>query len=184
MTSAPSLLHVDLSFSVRFFANGTLNLGVVPNYAKYTVQQGVDTIILGGSTGEWPSMTSDERVATLHAWRTALDSLPASRFSAKPKILFHAGDVAVERAVALAKAAAGVADEILIVAPCIMKPGTPEMLLEVLAMVSAAAPVTPAWYYHCELPFRPRPAACTLSFLHDYAGGLDNVRCPSPPLLQ
>ena len=122
---------------------------MVPRYAKYTVQQGVDTIILGGSTGEWPSMTSNERLACLHAWRAALDALPAA-IGSKPKILFHAGDVAVERAVALAKAASGVADEILIVSPCIMKPGTPDMLLEVLGLVSAAAATTPAWYYHCE----------------------------------
>ena len=51
-----------------FYANGTLNLAAVPGYAKWTTDCGTDTIILGGSTGEWPSMTSTERLATLRAW--------------------------------------------------------------------------------------------------------------------
>lgn len=176
------ILHVSLY--PRFFANGTLDLGVVPGYAKYTVQQGVDTIILGGSTGEWPSMTSNERLACLHAWRAALDALPAA-VGSKPKILFHAGDVAVERAVALAKAASGVADEILIVSPCIMKPGTPDMLLEVLGLVSAAAPTTPAWYYHCERRVPSPLSAAGFSNLHSVLrilskGGLATCAVPRP----
>jgi hypothetical protein len=83
-----------------FYANGTLNLAAVPGYAKWTTDCGTDTIILGGSTGEWPSMTSTERLATLRAWRTAIDALPPRTppLSAKPIILVHAGDVAMERA--------------------------------------------------------------------------------------
>eukprot|EP00041_Stephanoeca_diplocostata_P011483 m.190368 g.190368 ORF g.190368 m.190368 type:complete len:344 (-) comp18557_c0_seq1:129-1160(-) len=133
-----------------FFSNGSVNLAVIPAYAKYTAENGTDTIILGGSTGEWPSMTSVERINVLTAWRTAVDALPPSSLplGRKPKIMFHAGDIAVERAVALAQAADTVADSILIVAPCIMKPDSLDMLVRVIGIIAAAAPNCPAYYYH------------------------------------
>ena len=136
-----------------FFANASLNLGAIPSYAAWTHSSNTDTIILGGSTGEWPSMSSGERIATLVAWRAALDALPpraappATR--PKPLLLFHAGDVGVRRAAKLAAAAeANGADALLIVAPCIMRPATLEMLVQVIGTVAAAAPSLPAWYYH------------------------------------
>ena len=135
-----------------FNVDGSLRLDVIPAYAKYTTQKGTAAIILGGSTGEWPSMTSDERIAVLKAWRAALDSLdPAiSPHHRIPQLIFHAGDTALERAIGLATAARDIkADGILIVAPCIMKPTTLDMLVKVIGMVaSAAGPTMPAWYYH------------------------------------
>jgi N-acetylneuraminate lyase len=63
--------------------------------------------------------------------------------------MFHAGDVAVVRAVQLAtEAEAARADSLLVVAPCIMRPATLGMLVDVLASVSAAAPTLPMYYYH------------------------------------
>jgi len=134
-----------------FTANGSLNLTAVPEYAKYTTEQGTNTIILGGSTGEWPSMTTDERIQTLRAWRAALDALDPSisPHGRVPRLMFHAGDTALDRAIELAKAAkAANADAILIVAPCIMRPATIEMLLEVIGLVADAAGGLPSWYYH------------------------------------
>jgi hypothetical protein len=66
--------HADPVFT-PFYANGSVNLDAVLPYARYTAAAGTDTIILGGSTGEWPSMTSEERVDVLRAWRTAVDAL-------------------------------------------------------------------------------------------------------------
>lgn len=53
-----------------FGNDGSLNLDAVAPYARFTAAAGTDTIILGGSTGEWPSMTSDERLDVLWAWRS------------------------------------------------------------------------------------------------------------------
>eukprot|EP00038_Savillea_parva_P021200 m.33728 g.33728 ORF g.33728 m.33728 type:complete len:348 (+) comp5052_c0_seq2:4-1047(+) len=134
-----------------FYPNGSLYLDAIPHYAKYTAESGTHTIILGGSTGEWPSLTSVERVQVLQAWRDAVDNLPASSLplGRRPFIMFHAGDVAVTRAVELAAEAAAVkADSILVVAPCIMKPATLDMLVSVLERVSSAAPSLPLYYYH------------------------------------
>lgn len=161
-----------------FYANGTLNLAAVPGYAKWTTDCGTDTIILGGSTGEWPSMTSTERLATLRAWRTAIDALPPRTppLSAKPIILFHAGDVALERAVTLASEAAAYADQLLVVAPCIMRPADNTMLTRVIGMVAAAAPKLPVWYYfypklyNVALPITPFLAAASKAI-----GGIPNL---------
>lgn len=88
-----------------FHLNGSVNLGVIPAYAAWTTKAGTHTIILGGSTGEWPSMTSKERIDVLTAWRAAIDKLPASMSPRKTrvKIMFHAGDVCLDRAVGLAQ---------------------------------------------------------------------------------
>jgi len=40
------------------------------------------------------------------------------------------------------------ADKILIVAPCIMRPESNDMLVKVIGMIAGQAPNTPAWYYY------------------------------------
>jgi len=136
-----------------FYSNGSLNVEVIPAYANFTTSMGTDTIILGGSTGEWPSLTSEERILCLKAWRAALDELKQTTKSV-PKLLFHAGDTALVRAVELARQAQQYgADEILIVAPCIMKPATLDVLIEVIGLVAAAAPNLPAWLVSCQACF-------------------------------
>merc|ERR1719261_791277 len=73
-----------------YHSNGSVNLGVVPAYARLSVANGVDVVLLGGSTAEWPSLTATERLDLLSAWRKALDAIPAAR---RPQLIFHAGDV-------------------------------------------------------------------------------------------
>ena len=53
---------------VPLFSNGTVNLGVIGTYANYAHASGPDTVILGGSTGEWPKLTVEERVQALRWW--------------------------------------------------------------------------------------------------------------------
>ena len=133
-----------------FHPNGTLDLDAIDDYAAWTTRAGTHTIILGGSTGEWPSLTTDERIAALRRWRAALDRLPPamSPHNQRVRIMFHAGDTAVVRAVELASRAQHLADSLLVVPPCIMKPATVGMLVRVLGLVSAAAPALPLHLYH------------------------------------
>ena len=69
-----------------------------------------------------------------HFFGAAVDKLPARNYGReRPRIMFHVGDVAIERALILARAAVEFrADAVLIVAPCIMKPATQEMLIRVI----------------------------------------------------
>ena len=43
-------------------AGGALNLSVVPAMAAAAAARGVDVVLLGGSNGEWPSLSTDERL--------------------------------------------------------------------------------------------------------------------------
>ena len=117
--AAPNYHMVDPVFT-PYFNNGTINYGVIPAYARLSVAngtpaqallppcsyshnlvlplpncarlQGVDVILLGGSTAEWPSLTSEERLDLLSAWRRALDSIEKG---SRPQLLFHAGDTSI-----------------------------------------------------------------------------------------
>jgi len=102
--------------------------------------------LLGGSTAEWPSLTADERLALLSAWRSAIDALPVAQ---RPQLLFHAGDVSVAAAQHLAQQSVSHgADAMLIVAPCIMRPGTMAELVMSIKAVADKAPTLPVIYYH------------------------------------
>lgn len=126
--------------------NGTLNLAAVPAYASLCVRNGVDVVLLGGSTAEWPSLTPTERLDLLSAWRSALDAIPVAH---RPQLLFHAGDVNIPAAQHLAsQSKARGADAILIVAPCIMRPASIDALVSSIKVVAEKAPDLPAIYYH------------------------------------
>ncbi len=138
-----------------YFPNGTVDYGQVPLYAQLCVDNGVDVVLLGGSTAEWSSLTTDERLGLLRAWREALDNIDygkgrkhAHSKATKPTILFHSGDVSVANAKYLtAQAAPHGADEILIVSPMVMRPATLPDLVDVLRDVAAQSPL-PMFYYH------------------------------------
>lgn len=167
-----------------FSADGALNLSAVSSYAAFTSAAGTDTVILGGSTGEWPSMTTQERLDTLAAWRSAIDALPPRTptktrpgLRPRPAIMFHVGDVALERAQVLARGAQRLgADSILIVAPCIMRPATMEMLLQVLGIIAGEAPDLPAVYYHYPALYTVDfPVSSLLEAAHHRSPGVPNL---------
>jgi len=140
---------VDPVFT-SFSTEGALDLEPVQAYANWTHTGGTDTIILGGSTGEWPSLSTDERLTVLKAWREALDALPTREapLRPRPRLMFHAGDINIPRAQVLAREARSAgADALLIVAPCIMRPATVQMLAEVIGMVANESTL-PSFYYH------------------------------------
>jgi len=160
---------VDPVFTA-FDASQDVNFDAISAYAKWTHDQGTDTVILGGSTGEWPSLSAEERIHILQAWRAALDKLPhrSAPLRPRPRLIFHAGDVSVRQAQALARqsAAAG-ADAVLIVAPCIMKPSSTEMLTKVIGLIANETSL-PAFYYHYPALYNVDfPPNAMSAFLHE-----------------
>lgn len=141
-----------LTFSVvdpvltPYYANNTLNLSVVPEMVRHAVSAGVDVALLGGSNGEWPSLSVAERLALLHAWASAVKGSPL-------RLTFHVGHTDVESAVALAAAAeAAGAAAILSIAPgMVFRPPVANAVnatVAALRVIAAAAPSTPFYYYH------------------------------------
>ena len=45
-----------------YYNNGTINYEIIPKYLDLSLASGVDVILLGGSTAEWPSLTAPERL--------------------------------------------------------------------------------------------------------------------------
>ena len=76
-----------------------LNLGAIEKQSALARSAGVDTLILGGTTDEFPSLSLDERVAIARAWRQAHP--PGST----PKLVLHIGSDCIPDAQALGRLA-------------------------------------------------------------------------------
>ena len=55
-----------------FDATGELNLAAVEPHAALLVRDGVAGVFVGGTTGEFPSLTFEERLAITARWAAAL----------------------------------------------------------------------------------------------------------------
>jgi dihydrodipicolinate synthase/N-acetylneuraminate lyase len=147
VSASQDAYHIVDPVFTPYYQNGSVNYEVIPAYLELCVNSGVDIVLLGGSTAEWPSLTSDERLSLLLAWRKAVDALPSN--TTKPKILFHAGDTSIAKAQYLAsESEKNGADWILLVAPCIMRPATLDDLIKTMGTIASKAPNLPMIYYH------------------------------------
>ncbi|MDB6092671.1 MAG: dihydrodipicolinate synthetase [Verrucomicrobia bacterium] len=124
-----------------FNADYSLNLKVIPAYVKHLVQQKVTGAFVGGSTGEYASLTQDERMSLAAAWRAAAG--PAL------KIVVHVGHNSLFDSCALASQAESIgADAIAALMPSYFKPAGLRAVVEFSRAIAAAAPKTPFYYYH------------------------------------
>ena len=144
-SSSPAFSVVDPVLT-PYNLNGSLNLAVVPEMVRHAVSAGVDVALLGGSNGEWPSLSVAERLALLHAWAAAVKGTPL-------RLTFHVGHTDVGSAATLAAAAeAAGAAAILSIAPgMVFRPPAANAVnatVAALRAIAAAAPLTPFYYYH------------------------------------
>ena len=61
---------------------GVINLDVIPQYAGFLINQGIDGVFVNGSSGEGLLLSVEERMAVLERWM---------EFSDKLNILVHVG---------------------------------------------------------------------------------------------
>lgn len=121
--------------------DASLNLDCIPDYARFLIGNGVKGILACGTTGEFASLTIDERMKVSQAFIEALDErLPA---------IVHVGDNCLANACRLAEHAASVgAAAIALTPPSYFKPDGTDTLVEWCAHVAASAPGLPLFYYH------------------------------------
>ena len=120
--------------------DGSLNLDAVADLAALLARNGVQGAFVGGSTGEGPSLTVDERNALTEAWTACAP--PGFR------VLVHVGDTSIEAARRMAGRAqeCGAAGTGL-VAPALLqaaRPGGSHGLLR----QGRRSPEIPIYYYH------------------------------------
>lgn len=121
--------------------NGDLNLAAVRPMLDRLIAEGITGILVSGSTGEFCSLTCEEREAMTIA------SLQAAQ--ARIPVMIHVGSNSLRDAQRLAAHAekAG-AQSILTIPPCYLKPGNVTTMIGCLKEIASAAPKTPLYYYH------------------------------------
>lgn len=137
-TTAPLTL-IAAPFTA-FHADGGLNLDAVAAQADQLRGSGVDGVFVGGSTGEFASMTIDERTTLAEEWRRHAGTL---------RLIIHVGATSAADARELAAHAQSIgADGIAAVPPYYFRPANLDRLTEVMAEIASGAPDLPFLYYH------------------------------------
>lgn len=137
--SAPFALFAAPHTPMR--ENGDLNLAAIPEQAALLRQEGVSGAFICGTTGEGPSLSTQERTAIATAWRSALGD--------DQTLIVNAGHNSLSEARALAAHAAEIgADAIALHPPSYFKPARVEDLIDCCARVAHAVPALPVYYYH------------------------------------
>jgi len=124
-----------------FDAAGELHLPAVEPYAALLIREGVAGAFVGGTTGEFSSLTFEERLAVAARWSATLKGTPV-------RLVVHVGANCLSDAKQLAAHAQAIgADAIAAVAPNYFKPKNLDVLIAWCAELAAAAPETPFYFY-------------------------------------
>jgi N-acetylneuraminate lyase len=146
---------------------GHLDLSVVPRQAELFREAGTTAVFVAGTTGEWSSLTREERMALCDRWtEVAGDDLA---------IAVHVGDNCQADAVALAShARESGAAAIAAMAPSYLKPATVADLIAFLEPIAAAAAPLPFFYY--EIPGATNVSLSPSNFLREARWIIPNLR--------
>lgn len=121
-------------------ARGHLDLSVIPAYASWLTHNGVMGTFVCGTTGEGPSLSTQERMLVAEAWAKSRGSL---------RLIVHVGHNSLPDARIMAEHAQSIkADAIGCMPPQFFKPNGAEAVSDCCGEVANAAPDTPFYYYH------------------------------------
>lgn len=129
-TGAEEFGTVGVAMVTPFDRNGELDLEAGRKLAAHLVDNGVDSLILGGTTGESPTTSAEEKLSMIKAVREELGD--------RVKIMAGAGTNDTRSTIALAEASrdAG-ADSLLVVTPYYSKPSQAGLLKHFTAVAEA-----------------------------------------------
>lgn len=124
-----------------FNTDRSINLDVIPTYARFLKENGVGAAFVCGTTGEGLSMTLEERLAVAEKWVKSTDSsLP---------VIVHVGHTCLEDARKLTAHAQKIgATAVSALAPCFFKPRNNDEMVDWCEAVASAAPSLPFYYYN------------------------------------
>ena len=121
--------------------DGSINLAPIESYAAHLIKSKVSGVFVCGTTGESPSLTTEERKAILEEWIKCSDG--------KLKVICHVGGNSLPQSIELAiHAGKAGADAIGAFSPFFFKPATPKDLLSFLAPIANSVTGLPFYYYH------------------------------------
>jgi len=135
------LVSLVAATHTAFRDDGGLNLAMVEKQAAHLSKSGVETVFIGGSTGECHSLSTEERRQLADRWSEVTRG-------SNLRFVVHVGSNCIADAQALAAhAERGRALAISALAPSYFKPATLEALIDCCAQVAGAAAETPFYFY-------------------------------------
>ena len=150
-----------------FDSSGELNLAAVEPHAMLLARDGAAGVFVGGTTGEFSSLTFEERLSLAARW-SALVKGTALR------LVVHVGANCLADAKHLAAHAQTLgAAAIATVAPNYVKPKSLDVLIQWCAELAAAAPETPFYFY--DIPVMTGVAFPMVDFLEQAAARIPTL---------
>lgn len=124
-----------------FHADGSLNLDVIPAYARFLRDNGVSAAFVCGTTGEGLSLTLEERLRIAERWVACADD--------RLRVIVHVGHTCLADARTLTAHAANTgASAVSALTPCFFKPRNNTEVVQWVEAVASAAPALPFYYYN------------------------------------
>lgn len=121
--------------------NGSLNVQAIPQYLQFLINNKVDGVFLNGSTGDFASLSMDERKQIVEEW----DRCKPPEF----KMMVHVGDTNVNHSIELARHASEFdVGAISALAPYYTTPNTVSDLVLFCRKIAQVNPDIPFYYYH------------------------------------
>lgn len=150
-----------------FDANGELNLPIIEKQAEFLVRNGVNGVLVGGTTGECGSLTIEERLTITERWcevTKGIENFP---------VIAHVGHSCLKESQILAEQAEKVgASAVAALAPYYFKPDSVEVLVEHCREIASSAPNLPFYYYH--MPSMTGVAIPVIEFLRAVGDKIPN----------
>jgi len=123
--------------------DGSLNVNIIKSYSEFLIKNKVEGVFMNGSTGDFVSLTAEERKQITLAW--------SKTKSSNLYLIDHVGDPSLKVAKDLAAYASNKVDAIAVLAPFYFKLDSVQKLVEYCKEVAVSAPNLPFYYYHIPL---------------------------------
>jgi len=123
--------------------DGSLNLDLVPAYHAFLAKNGLVGAFIGGSSGEGPSLTRDERRRLVERWAAC------GKADGRLRLIALVGGTSYGECIENAVFCRGLGlAAIAVVAPYYFKPADAAALADFVSKVGAAVPDLPLYFYH------------------------------------
>lgn len=121
--------------------NGEINLDYVKTYYSYLRKNGISGAFINGSTGDFPSLTTEERNEFTSKWCEVADEDFLT--------MIHVGHTSLKECQSMAEHAGNCgANVISTLAPFYFKPSSIDLLVDFCAEIAQVNPHLPFLYYH------------------------------------
>lgn len=147
------------------YKDGSINTTCIKDYSQFLIRNHITGVFMNGSTGDFTSLTINERKAITLAW--------SENRSNDLYLIDHIGDPSIKVAQDLALYASDKVNAISAIAPFYFKISSVDKLVEYCREIAICAPNLPFYYYH--IPILSRADLNMYSFLEQAKDKIPNL---------